>query len=59
MTVKGWPSTTKVEPTTEASLPKVVCHTRWLSTATGGAAGLSSSGVNMRPPKAPTPSVWK
>ena len=59
ITVSGCPSTMKVAPTTEGSPPYAVCHARWLSTATGGAAGLSSSGVNTRPPNACTPSVEK
>ena len=58
-TVNGCPSTTNVEPTTAGSPPYVPCHTWWLSTTTGAAAGLSSSEVNTRPPSAPTPSVVK
>ena len=50
---------TNVEPTTDGSPPYVLCQTWWLSTTTGGAAGRSSSGVNTRPPNAPTPSVEK
>ena len=58
-TVNGWPSTTSVAPTIDGSAPYVLCHTWWLNTATGGAAGASSVALNTRPPNARTPRVEK
>ncbi len=59
ITVNGWPSTTKVEPTTEGSDPNSVCQVRWLIMIAGGADALSSSAEIVRPPNAFTPSVEK
>ena len=57
--VTGCPCARNVAPTTAGSAPYSSCHTRWLSTPTGAAAGVSSAAVNARPANAPTPSVEK
>ena len=57
ITVVGWRFKSRDRPTIFGSPPNVLCQVLWLKTATGGAPGAASAGVNVRPIKGGTPST--
>ena len=58
-TVRARPSSVIARPTRDGSAPKRRAHSRWLMSTAGSAPGASSSGRNVRPSAAFTPSSGK